>query len=219
MIALRDAARDLEIDALVRPGLTLHEIRHQTLPTLPRCGGSAMRIASRLCCSRARCSGRRNGTRRIDRDHLVDAVAEDEAAVEHRDPRLRQRHELAVQIDDLTSFTSSNQRRMRIPAAAEDAGDAARSPARPADIRRSACPPASACSVPTSCPARDRREQRLARCIDALSLSASPFGSATNRSRSKPAFTVSASPFQTLRVATVCPFAYTGRYRRTGSRS
>src|SRR5260370_39263927 len=37
---------------------------------------------------------------RVERHDLIDAVAEDEAAVEHRYARLGQRHEFAVQIDD-----------------------------------------------------------------------------------------------------------------------
>src|SRR5262249_29319173 len=36
----------------------------------------------------------------VDRDHLVHAVAEDEAAVERRDARPRQRQKLSVQVDD-----------------------------------------------------------------------------------------------------------------------
>ena len=37
----------------------------------------------------------------VRRDHLVDAVAVDEPAIEHADPRFADRHEAAVQVDDL----------------------------------------------------------------------------------------------------------------------
>ena len=52
---------------------------------------------------------------RIHRDHFVDAVAEDEAAVEHRDVRVLERHELAVQIYDFAhvSFQDAHLKRSR----------------------------------------------------------------------------------------------------------
>ena len=57
-----------------------------------------MRSLARLRSSRAMCSSKRNSLPAVDRHHLVDAVAEDEAAVEHRDLRLAQRQVLAVQV-------------------------------------------------------------------------------------------------------------------------
>ena len=45
----------------------------------------------------------RNGLAPVDRHDFVDAVAVDEAAVEHRDLRIGERQELAVQVDDLRS--------------------------------------------------------------------------------------------------------------------
>src|SRR6266853_4147165 len=42
---------------------------------------------------------------RIYRDHLVDTVPEYEAAVEHRNLRLLDRHELAVEMNHAASFT------------------------------------------------------------------------------------------------------------------
>ena len=60
--------------------------------------GFGMRSLARLRSSRAMCSSKRNSRPAVDRHDLVDAVAEDEAAVEHRDLGLAQRAVLAVQV-------------------------------------------------------------------------------------------------------------------------
>jgi hypothetical protein len=42
---------------------------------------------------------------RIDRDHLVNAVAENESSIEHRNDRVFDWHELAVQINHKDLFS------------------------------------------------------------------------------------------------------------------
>ena len=105
--------------------------------------GLAMRSASRLFCSRARCSAQPERRARIDRDHFVHAVAEDEAAVEHRHAGLRERQPCRR-----SGRRSSRSLRQPEPdhvdARARRGRRRGRSPAPPADIRRAACPPARA---------------------------------------------------------------------------
>jgi hypothetical protein len=105
VIAFRDAARDLEVDRLVVAGVARDEIVHELGPF-----GVAERIreADRLVAplETHEVLGEPEGPLRIDRDHLVDAVAEDEPAIEHRDVRLLDGGELAVQIYDFAHMGS-----------------------------------------------------------------------------------------------------------------
>src|SRR5438874_9630601 len=96
MVALRDAARDLEIDGLVLEGLQRHDAFDKAAPLLPRIWiadadrGEAALEACEMLVEPERHLG-------IHRDDFVDAIAEDEAAIEHGHLGLGERQILAVQ--------------------------------------------------------------------------------------------------------------------------
>ena len=69
--------------------------------------------------------------------------------------------------------------------------------ARPAGTRRTACRRASRAACRRAGPWRAARPAAAARRSSAFSLSASPLGTVTNRSRRTPAFTSRAAPFHT----------------------
>jgi hypothetical protein len=69
---LRDAARHLEVDALVVERMPLDDASTNRLPSSSLCGLSS-RMRLMLFCSRARCLGHPERLPVIDRDQLVDA--------------------------------------------------------------------------------------------------------------------------------------------------
>ena len=62
--------------------------------------GLRMRSSSRLRARRARCAASRRALTAPGRDHLVHAIAEQEAAIERRDARLAQRQQPTVEMAD-----------------------------------------------------------------------------------------------------------------------
>ena len=189
MRARRDAARHLQVDALVVPGV----------PRRPRsariCAPAARRRAGWRCgsgrgcaASRARCSAQAEERAAVDRDHLVHAVAEDEAAIEHRDLRFGERHELAVQVAGLRHGVLPlhflNHSRMAVPRAADDARHRHASPAPPPGYSPSGLPSSVTLTTPTFWPALHRRDAAAAGCTkSALTFSRHRRAAAT-RSRS-----------------------------------
>jgi hypothetical protein len=106
VIALGDAARHLEIDALVVEGLLGDQLQDDVAPLGPAVGvadpdgGEAALQAREVLVDAERHA-------RVDRDQLIDAVAEDEAAVQHGDLRFLDRHEPSVQKDHDRPVTSA----------------------------------------------------------------------------------------------------------------
>ena len=83
MVALRDAARDLEVHALVFKRLARDQAGDEAAPLLARVGvADADRAEAAL--QPIEMLFESEGHLGIHRHHFVDAVAEDEAAVEHR---------------------------------------------------------------------------------------------------------------------------------------
>ena len=96
VVALRHAARHLEIDALVRERLAADELAHQRLPLRVRVRiGEADAVEAALQPREVMRQAERLAG--VDGNQFVDAVAEDEAAVQHGHFRFAQRDELAVQ--------------------------------------------------------------------------------------------------------------------------
>jgi hypothetical protein len=101
VVARRHAARDLDVDHLVLRAAVLGQAMDQPAATLQpavTACGLAMRTLARLRCSRCHVLVEAEQPLPVDRHHLVDAVAEDEAAVEHRYPGIAQAAVLAVQV-------------------------------------------------------------------------------------------------------------------------
>ena len=100
MVAPCHAARHVQVDELVPPGVTRQQVADQ-----PRPAGVVERVVDPDLGEAA--LETREVLAPAERDALVggrdfiDAVAENEAAVQDRNPGLGQRHELAVEIDDL----------------------------------------------------------------------------------------------------------------------
>jgi hypothetical protein len=122
VIALRHAARHLEIHALVLEALPGDELTDEVPPL-----ATAVRVAD-LHRGEAALEARKmffqaEGHARIHRHHLVHAVAEDEPAVEHRHFRVLEREELPVQENRrrcryLSHSRSVSHARPKIPAVA-----------------------------------------------------------------------------------------------------
>ena len=100
MVALGHAARDLEVDALVVERLPRDEVADDRLPLRV---GVRIREADAVEAALQARQVMRQAERlaAVDGHELVHAVAVDEAAVEHRDVRVGERQELAVEVDDL----------------------------------------------------------------------------------------------------------------------
>ncbi|MNC84696.1 hypothetical protein D3C83_02560 [compost metagenome] len=98
MIALRDAARDLQVDRLVRGRVAADEFVNQPRPF--RIGHRIVEPYGIKAVLEPREVLRQpERATRVGRDHFVDAVTEDEAAIEHRDLRFFERQEFAVEIN------------------------------------------------------------------------------------------------------------------------
>ncbi len=101
MISLRHAARDLHVHQLAWPQVAFDHFRGQIEPLfhLQRIVDAnrveAALQACEVCMRTKRCADAVDG---IDGNHLVDAVAEDEAAIEHRYLRVGERSPFAIQI-------------------------------------------------------------------------------------------------------------------------
>ena len=95
MIAPRHAACDLQVQRLILGFIQFDEAARQ-----PRPFGVAMGIGEPDAVEAGPQSqqvlGEPERMPRVHRDHFVHAVAEDEAAIEHRDPGLFDGHEFAV---------------------------------------------------------------------------------------------------------------------------
>src|SRR6185369_11439481 len=107
MVALGDAARHLEVHALVLERLRVDDAVDELRPLLARMRVAYAHLAEAALEAReVLVEPERHA--RVHRHHFVDAIAEDEPAVEHRDRRLFDGKELAVQVDQahstLTSF-------------------------------------------------------------------------------------------------------------------
>ncbi len=97
VVALRHAARYLEVDRLVIAGMTRDQVVDQPRPLRVRHGiGEPDGIEAAL--QAAQMLGQAERAPRVGRDHFVDAIAEYEAAIKRRDLRFFDRHEFAVQI-------------------------------------------------------------------------------------------------------------------------
>ncbi|MNC86359.1 hypothetical protein D3C83_20130 [compost metagenome] len=101
MVAPRRAPRHLQVDRLVLAGVARDDILREAGPFRVRHRvGKADAVEAVL--EAPQVLGQPECMARVDRNHFVDAVAKNEAAVQHRYPGLLQRHELAIQINDFT---------------------------------------------------------------------------------------------------------------------
>src|SRR5687767_3762298 len=190
MVALGDAARDLEVHALVVERLRVDQLVDMGAPLGARVRVADLRLAEAALQTRqVLVEAERHA--RIDRHQLVDPVAEDEPAVEHRDARLLGGKQLAIEKNRHFSHSLSvSQVRRKKPAAAT--GSSATSGYSP-----NSAPSCVTRSTPTRCPFLSGATSGCCETSSALSLSASPLGTLTNRSVPTPTFTVRLSPFQT----------------------
>ena len=115
MVALGDAARHLEVDALVLERLALDQAGDDAAPLLARVG-VADADSAEAALEPAEVLFQPEGHLGIDRDYLVHPVAEDESAVEHRHLGLGERHETAVQENYLIHSLSVSHARRKMPA-------------------------------------------------------------------------------------------------------
>src|SRR3954471_3187539 len=117
VIALGNAARHLEVDALVLEWLALDQAGDRAAPLLAR-----VRVAdadsAQAALKATEVLFQPEGHLGIDRDHLVHPVAEDESAVEHRHLGLGERHETAVQENYLIHSLSVSNARPKMSARA-----------------------------------------------------------------------------------------------------
>ena len=140
VVALRDPARHLQVDALVLPGVALE--RDHAISSDHSASGMRIRDAYRV---EARLQprevlGEPERRARVHRDHFVDAVAEDETAVQHRHARLR-KGQPAPRSGRRSGRSLAEPQADRVDAATEDSGHRHVLRARPAETRRSACLP------------------------------------------------------------------------------
>src|SRR5204862_5164778 len=116
VVALGHAARHLEIDRLVLETLALDDAADEAAPLLARIGiADTDRSEAALQPREMLFEAKRHLG--VHRHHFVDAVAEDEAAVEHRHLGIRERQEFAVQENYLIHSLSVSQARPKRPAA------------------------------------------------------------------------------------------------------
>src|SRR4051794_4713292 len=117
VVALGDAARHLEVDALVLEWLALDQAGDDAAPLLAR-----VRVAdadgAEAALEAVQMLFQPGGHLGVDRDYLVHPVAEDESAVEHRHLGLGERHEAAVQENYLIHSLSVSHARPKMPAGA-----------------------------------------------------------------------------------------------------
>ena len=100
MIAPRHAPGHMQVHELVAPGVARQQFGHQPRPAaiVHRIGDPHLAQAALEPREMLR-PPKRHAL--VNRHDFIDAVAEDEAAIQHRHLRLRQRHELAIEIDGL----------------------------------------------------------------------------------------------------------------------
>ncbi|MNT16424.1 hypothetical protein D3C72_1515260 [compost metagenome] len=96
MVARRHAARDLEVDRLRCLALRRGKLHCDGAPFVARVGVVDLQLGQRALEARD-VFIEAEGRAEVDGDHFVDAVAEDEAAVEDADLRVAQRGEFAVE--------------------------------------------------------------------------------------------------------------------------
>src|SRR5256885_4465744 len=197
VVALGDAARDLEVHALVFKRLARDQAADERSPLLARVGvADADRAKAAL--QPVEMLFEPEGHLGVHRHHFIDAVAEDETAVEHRHLGLGKRHEAAVQENYLIHSLSVSHARPKMPAGptASSATTGYSANGLPSSVTR---------SVPTRCSAATGATSGCCDTSSALSFAASPLGTVTKRSRRRPAFTSRAAPFQTSSARTGSP--------------
>ena len=100
MSALGNAASDLQIQRLVVARIASDDVVDKFAPLRIR-----QRIpepdAGQAVLQAFEVFGQPERVARIDRNHLIHAVAENEAAIEHRDACFFKRHEFAVEVNDI----------------------------------------------------------------------------------------------------------------------
>src|SRR5690242_19543139 len=192
VVALGRAARDLEVDVLVLPGIARDDLFDELGPLRVRVRvGNAYRVEA--CPQPVEVLGEAEGAPGIRRDYLVDAVSENEAAVEHGNLRLFDRHELAVEIDHLRYLNHSvtlSHALWKMPAAAT-LSSATRG------YSLTSLPSCDKRRVATRCPAASGATSGCWLTSSAFNLSAVPLGTVTYRSAAGPAFNSRSLPFQT----------------------
>ncbi len=99
MVTLGHTSGHLQVDELIIPGMAGNQLVDQPAPALGIMGIVDAQLAQAahqpgMVLSPAK------GFAAIDRHHFIDTVAEDESAIEHRDPGFADRHEFAVEVDD-----------------------------------------------------------------------------------------------------------------------
>jgi hypothetical protein len=103
VVAPGDATRHLEVDALVVVGLRVDQLIDDLAPALARIWIADLHLAE-TALQAGEVLVEAESDARVHRHELVDAVAEDEAAVEHRHLRFLERHQLAVEENQVAAF-------------------------------------------------------------------------------------------------------------------
>src|SRR5690606_23413352 len=210
VVAPGDAARDLQVDELVGPRVARDEIVDDLRPArlVVRIADRDRGEASLQACEVLRPA---ELAAPVDRNDFVDAVTEHEAAIEHGNPRLLERHPFAVQPSGLRHpdrvVMGLGQVCARTPQ--REISSKSKSQARPTQPARSTLDSARSGRPVTSCSPMRTRSVPICwfsamgatsgwmRSISALTWSAWPRGTETSTSRSKPPSTVSSRPFHT----------------------
>src|SRR5690606_12529431 len=197
VVASGHAAGDLHVDELVGPGVAGDQHVDQGGPA-----GGVQRVGDADLVEAAleprQVLGPAERASAVDRHDLVDAVAEDEAPVEHRDPGFLDGEEVAVQVDDLLRAHFDLANIIRTLSQARPNQPACSTAFRATSGRSAITLPSSFTrSVPIRSPALIGATSGCTRSTSPTTLSAWPRGTVTTRSASTPPATDSSAPFQT----------------------
>src|SRR5262249_51783944 len=95
-------ACDLQVDRLVVTGVARHDVVYESGPvSIGERIGEPYAVEAALQSPQVLTQTER--VARIDGNQFVDAVAENENAVQHRNPRFFERHEFTVEVNDIRS--------------------------------------------------------------------------------------------------------------------